>query len=463
MLQSERREDKDTGPCDSKLENSESESIDNAFELNAHTKNERLVENFRDCSFEPISSIRKSSALKIIHRDQPDPPSDTKYTNDANNQSNEISDFYKKNKLNQEIRSTKTSEQSLNESFLESQLVNDSYHALFNVHKHGPEDSYESHLDDSVSEFNFLSSGYNNGHQINNPTNNLKTTYFNIMTIGASHLGKFSFIELLFDKCFHKRIKIGPAVKNVREFVHEINTKQYKRIITAIHSQGYKGEYTMEDWYRNIKGYIQGKMRTFDEVRKLWSKDKKLQRQAIVDCRVHLCLYFIESKVLNAKEAAYIRKLSEYVNIVPVLVQTRIDSYINPGSIKQEFICNAMRNDINWCEFGDTELVLQNITKELIGETPPFLIYTPDGKVCADDPVCDLNMLIKMLVTPYINLFHYKTEALWHTYIEDARETREAKMNTIVSNDNARANSSVSLAIAMGFIGAVIAMRSNII
>ena len=335
---------------------------------------------------------------------------------------------------------------------------------LFYNFRHYSDESDGSYKDDSIMQFDQISNAYDDSYHLTNQLAAAKTTYLNIMMIGASHLGKFNFIEFFFEKCFNKKIRVDPEIRKVREFVHEINSRQLRRMITIIHTQGYGQKYTMQEWYSNLKHYITDKMETFDELRKIWHKDKKLQRQPVMDCRVHLCLYFVESPTISVDEIAYIRKLSKYVNIMPVLVETRIGRFIDYDDIKHRVKRDLEHNEINWFDLHEHDLTFKSFRESLIGGTTPFLVAAPKGKLCTSVGSCDLNVLTKMLITPYINTFYYKTEILWNLNIEKIRESKVMTERKTVEGKKEGGNGlSFGLALGLGFLGAVVAMKNKIL
>lgn len=335
---------------------------------------------------------------------------------------------------------------------------------MFNNYRRYSDESESSFREDSVVQFDHLSNAYDDSYNFANQMGSAKTSYLNIMMIGASHLGKFNFIEFFFEKCFNKKIRVDPEIRKVREFVHEINSRNMRRMITIIHTQGYGEKYPMKDWYQNLKHYITDKMETYDELRKIWHKDKKLQRQAVMDSRVHLCLYFVESPTISVDEIAYIRKLSKYVNIMPILVETRIERFIDYDDIKHKVKRDLEQNEVNWFDLHEHDLTFKSFRESLISGTTPFLVAAPKGKLCTATGSCDLNVLIKMLITPYINTFYYKTEILWNINIEKIRESKIlTERKEVESKKDNSMGISFGLALGIGFLGAVVAMKNRIL
>jgi len=388
----------------------------------------------------------------------------TDKTSNANRLKHKKLNLSRKSNFEEDNKSTNPSEHFINKA-----IKNDPYKnpnpELFNNFRRYSDESDGSYKDDSIVQFDQISNAYDDSYHVSHQLGSTKTTYLNIMMIGASHLGKFNFIEFFFEKCFNKKIRVDPEIRKVREFVHEIESRQMRRVITIIHTQGYGEKYPMQEWYKNLKQYITDKMDTFDELRKIWHKDKKLQRQPVMDCRVHLCLYFLESPTISVDEIAYIRKLSKYVNIMPVLVETRIGKFIDYDDIKHKVKRDLEHNEINWFDLHEHALTFKSFRESLIAATTPFLIAAPKGKLCTISAgSCDLNVLAKMLITPYINTFYYKTEILWNMNIEKIRESKVVTPNKMIeSKKDTNVGLSFGLALGLGFIGAVVAMKNKIL
>lgn len=88
-------------------------------------------------------------------------------------------------------------------------------------------------------------------------TQKTKVNYFNILVIGAQKTGKFNFIKFLFEHCFKKKFDIDQDHKTFREFVYRVqNGRRGTRVLNIIHSKGYSEEYSMIQWYQNIKSFL---------------------------------------------------------------------------------------------------------------------------------------------------------------------------------------------------------------
>lgn len=108
----------------------------------------------------------------------------------------------------------------------------------------------------------------------------IKVNYFNVLVVGASKSGKFSFTRFLFEHCFQKKFEIDEEEKLFREFVHRIqNGRRGFRAISLIHSKGFSDDYPIRDWYKNIKKTINQRMENYDEIRSYFYKEKSLFKQ----------------------------------------------------------------------------------------------------------------------------------------------------------------------------------------
>lgn len=295
----------------------------------------------------------------------------------------------------------------------------------------------------------------------------MKTNYFNILIIGESGSGKFNFIEFMYKHCFKKNYDIDSEVKDFREFVSEMNNgKKSRRIISLIHSKGYDSNVSMKKWYKNIKGYIKDKLITYDELKKVLKKDKKFLKENMVDCRIHLCLFFIKAPSIKMNEMLYIQKLQKYVNIVPILVECNNSKKFDFESIKLNAKQELLNNNVDWFDLQEDDLIFDQFREDLLAKTTPFLISAKKGKIDVNSAYSDIFVLVKMLVTPYVNTYYYKTELIFNNNIEKINKKRivERMKNGDKGRerDNGDKTLSFGIAIGIGFLGALVAVKNKL-
>ena len=293
----------------------------------------------------------------------------------------------------------------------------------------------------------------------------MKTNYFNILIIGESGSGKFNFIEFMYKHCFKKSYEIDEEVRDFREFVCEMNNgKKSRRIISLIHSKGYNPNVSMKKWYQDIKGYIKDKLTTYDELKKVLKKDKKFLNENMVDCRIHLCLFFIKAPSIKMNEMLYIQKLQKYVNIVPILVECNNSKNFDFESIKLHAKQELLNNNVNWFDLQEDDLIFDQFREDLLAKTTPFFISAKNGKIDINSAYSDIFVLVKMLITPYVNTYYYKTELIYNSNIEKINRKKiiEKLKKGKKEVDNSDKTLSFGIAIGIGFLGALVAVKNKL-
>ncbi|KAI7902626.1 Septin-type guanine nucleotide-binding (G) domain-containing protein [Cokeromyces recurvatus] len=178
-------------------------------------------------------------------------------------------------------------------------------------------------------------------------------TYFNIMVVGFSGVGKTSFIRTLLETLsleqqledeivstknmkrrdsfmsenssiiFHEQPQ-GPIEKTLQPYtiskeiinIDAIHHKKERIMLTLIDTPGFSAEYLVDKQLHDIIKYIEHQ---FDLT--LAEESKVKRNPKAVDTQVHCCLYFIDPKKteLNEYDIRILRKLSKRVNIIPVI------------------------------------------------------------------------------------------------------------------------------------------------
>ncbi len=294
----------------------------------------------------------------------------------------------------------------------------------------------------------------------------VKTNYLNIMVIGESGTGKFDFIKLMFQHCFKKEFKFDGKIKKFREFVYKIeNGRRGNRVINFIHTLGFSDDYSMKLWYKNIKSNIKDRMESYDELRSYFNKKDKLLKDNIKDNRIHLCLFFLKSSKIKLSEMLYIQKLQKYTNIIPILIEEENDNKFICEKIKLETRELLLENDVEWFDLQEDDITFKQFRANLLAKTTPFLLMSQYGKIITNSANTDLYILIKMLVTPYINTYYYKTELLFNRNIDKIRAKKMVKTQEILKDKQKDTNNgplSLGIALGIGFLGALVVVRNKI-
>jgi len=291
----------------------------------------------------------------------------------------------------------------------------------------------------------------------------MKTQYLNILIVGESKLGKFNFIQFCFQQIFNKKIIEGQTDEKINEYVHEISNKKVRKVVTLAHAYGYSAKNPIKEWYKGVKSYLKRKMLTYEEIRELFMKDKKLQKQQVIDSRVHLCLFFVKAPKIRLNEIIYMKKLQKYVNVIPVIVEKTSRNgmeYEMVKTLKQNMKQELHNYDIETFDFIETDFALKQLRDGLVAKTTPFFLTVIGDQIDSKENFSDLNTLLHMLVMPYVTPFLYKTEILYNNVIrktfnekrKGAQETKEIENSLGIG---------FGVAIGLGFVGALVAFKNN--
>ncbi len=292
----------------------------------------------------------------------------------------------------------------------------------------------------------------------------LKTQYLNILIVGESKLGKFNFIQFCFEQIFNKKIVETPTDHKINEYVHEISNKKLRKVITLAHSYGYSAKNPIKEWYKGIKSYLKQKITGYEELRELYSKDKKLQKQQVLDTRIHLCLFFVKAPKIRLNEIIYMKKLQKYVNVIPVIVEKEMN-----GGIEYEYVRSLKLNmkqellnyDIEIFPFIDTDFALKQLKDGLIAKTTPFFISATGDIIDQSEHFSDLNVLLHMLTMSYTTPFLYKTEIIFNNIIRKIITQKKKDSKNKKDSDNV-AGIGFGVAIGIGFVGALVAFKNKL-
>ncbi len=291
----------------------------------------------------------------------------------------------------------------------------------------------------------------------------MKTQYLNILIVGESKLGKFNFIQFCFEQIFNKKIIETPTDDKINEYVHEISNKKVRKVITLAHSYGYSAKHPIKEWYQGVKSYLKRKMLTYEELRELFMKDKKLQKQQVIDSRVHLCLFFVKAPKIRLNEIIYMKKLQKYVNVIPVIVEKS-----TRDGIEYEFVKNLKLNmkhelrnyEIETFDFIETDFALKQLRDGLVAKTTPFFLTINGDVIDKNEHFSDLNTLLHMLVMPYVTPFLYKTEILYNNVIRKVLNEKRKRTHESKDTENS-VGLGFGVAIGLGFVGALVAFKSK--
>ena len=293
---------------------------------------------------------------------------------------------------------------------------------------------------------------------------NINTQYLNVIVAGESNLGKLSFIQSCFHQLFKKSLPELNPQDLINEFTHEVNGKKMRKQITLAHCRGYSDGLTIKEWYARIKKNLKNKMATYEELKELYSKDKRLQKQPVPDSRYHLCLYFIQSPKVRPNEIVYMKKLQKYVNILPVVVENdgrRKVDYEFLRALKSNIKQELLKYDLEIFDFLETDFAMKQLRDGLVGKSVPFFLTSTNHCVDPGEHFSDLNVLLKMIAMPYTTPFLYKTEILHNSQMRKLT-SKQKHRDRKKEHDNG-VGIGLGVAFGLGFVGALVAFKNKLL
>ncbi|KAJ3343504.1 hypothetical protein HDU93_008163 [Gonapodya sp. JEL0774] len=277
---------------------------------------------------------------------------------------------------------------------------------------------------------------------------------FSIMIVGASGLGKSTFVNTLCDGVvfpkkdypssdkltFEKTVVITPV--NV-----ELDLDGVKLSLSVVDTPGFGDNINNEACFNQIIAYID---KQFDDV--LGEESRIKRNPKFIDNRVHACLYFIPptGHALRELDIEFMRKLGPKVNIIPVIAKADTLSPQELIDFKKRVVEDLSYYKIPTYSFpfdeeeDDEETIEEN---QHLRSLIPFSIIGADetitegnrrircrqyqwGRVEVDNPLhCDFDTLRHALLISHLNdlkeitndvLYeNYRTEKLSHIKDDD--------------------------------------------
>ncbi|KAI9484899.1 Septin-domain-containing protein [Zychaea mexicana] len=159
-------------------------------------------------------------------------------------------------------------------------------------------------------------------------------SYFNVMVVGFSGVGKTSFIKTLMAALNSEVSKdkresfgsqpadsnalAGPLTKTLKPYTASagIDVDGEKIMFTVIDTPGFQSDYLIDKQLHDILGYIEHQ---FDLT--LAEESKVKRNPKAVDTQVHACLYVIDptKRALDQYDIRILTRLAERVNVIPVV------------------------------------------------------------------------------------------------------------------------------------------------
>ncbi|KAI5898449.1 Septin [Schizophyllum commune H4-8] len=214
---------------------------------------------------------------------------------------------------------------------------------------------------------------------------------FTAMVVGESGLGKSTLINTLFNTTLYPpKEPLPPAAERPKTVAIEsigadIEENGVRLHLTVVDTPGFGDFVNNDESWRPIVENIESRFDSYLE------QENRVNRQKIVDNRVHACLYFIQptGHSLKQLDIEFMRRLHTKVNLIPVIAKADTMTEEETADFKARILSDIAYHNIHifqapTYENEDEETIME---AEEIASKIPFavvgsdqLVKTPDGR-----------------------------------------------------------------------------------
>ncbi|KAH7340461.1 cell division control/GTP binding protein [Rhizoctonia solani] len=266
---------------------------------------------------------------------------------------------------------------------------------------------------------------------------------FTVMVVGESGLGKSTLVNTLFNTTLYPpKEYLHPSAERpktvaIESISADIEENGVRLRLTVVDTPGFGDFVNNDDSWKPIVENIEARFDAYLE------QENRVNRQKMVDNRVHACLYFIQPSGHSLKQIdiEFMRRLHTKVNLIPVIAKSDTLTDEEIIQFKQRILSDIAHHQIRIFqapvyENEDEETVAEN---EEIASKIPFAIVgsdkvveTPDsrsvrGRVYPwgvievdNEDHCDFVKLRQMLIRTYMEELREHTNlVLYENYRSD--------------------------------------------
>ncbi|KIY50560.1 Septin [Fistulina hepatica ATCC 64428] len=263
---------------------------------------------------------------------------------------------------------------------------------------------------------------------------------FVTMVVGESGLGKSTLINTLFNTTLYPpKQPLPPSAErpktvSIESIGADIEENGVRLHLTVVDTPGFGDFVDNDDSWKPIVENIESRFESYLE------QETRVNRQKIVDNRVHACLYFIQPTGHSLKQIdiEFMRRLHTKVNLIPVIAKADTLTEEEVMDFKARVLADIAFHKIHifqapTYENEDEETILE---AEEIASKIPFAVVgsdqavvTPDGREVRgraypwgvvevdNEDHCDFVKLRQMLVRTYMEeLREYTNEVLYENW-----------------------------------------------
>ncbi|KAI9512823.1 cell division control/GTP binding protein [Russula earlei] len=289
---------------------------------------------------------------------------------------------------------------------------------------------------------------------------------FTVMVVGESGLGKSTLVNTLFNTMLYPpKEPLAPNAERtqtvaIQSISADIEENGVRLRLTVVDTPGFGDFVNNDDSWKPIVENIEARFDSYLE------QENRVNRQKIVDNRVHACLYFIQptGHALKPLDIEFMRRLHTKVNLIPVIAKADTLTDDEVAEFKARILADIAYHNIQIFQAPTYD----NEDEETITETEeiaskiPFAIVGSDQVVIApgnrhvrgrsypwgvievdNEEHCDFVKLRQMLVRTYMEeLREYTNDILYENWrtekllsmgvAQDSSVFKEVKYGTIV-------------------------------
>ncbi|POY73505.1 hypothetical protein BMF94_3442, partial [Rhodotorula taiwanensis] len=150
-----------------------------------------------------------------------------------------------------------------------------------------------------------------------------KGFHFTAMVVGESGLGKSTLVNTLFDTPLYPKKDVPQPHHDraqtvaIESITADIEENGVKLRLTVVDTPGFGDFINNEDGWKPVLDNIEARFDAYLE------QENRVNRQKLVDNRVHACLYFIEptGHSLKPLDLEFMRRLHKRVNLIPIIAK----------------------------------------------------------------------------------------------------------------------------------------------
>ncbi|CAE6468623.1 unnamed protein product [Rhizoctonia solani] len=266
---------------------------------------------------------------------------------------------------------------------------------------------------------------------------------FTVMVVGESGLGKSTLVNTLFNTTLYPpKEYLHPSAERpktvaIESISADIEENGVRLRLTVVDTPGFGDFVNNDDSWKPIVENIEARFDAYLE------QENRVNRQKMVDNRVHACIYFIQPSGHSLKQIdiEFMRRLHTKVNLIPVIAKSDTLTDEEIIQFKQRILNDIAHHQIRIFqapvyENEDEETIAEN--EEIAGKIPFAIVgsykqvETPDGRAVRgrvypwgvievdNEDHCDFVKLRQMLIRTYMEELREHTNlVLYENYRSD--------------------------------------------